>query len=542
MFYKLIPTICMAFKSILAIRFVDCFQKTCYNQHMKLNADIIYYNLIKKYPTEILGYRSKDLCLSRPEFFMEGSDTFKTNHLYILSGDRISKRVVCERGSVIICTGELPQMSYYYERCCFIKVTGSADIFSLFNHIQNIFNKYDLWNDSLIQSLEHGGSIQDLVDLSEGIFENPILVLDSRFRFLARCGYEAFKDVAEAVSDSDSDELSIDALDKYLNDREPLMHVKEPMLLNILDTSTLSINLFENDEYTGSLSVEYRNRPHHECDIPLIKHLSEYILSAMRKNSATIMTDRSITRKVFLDIINGLPIDTTHRKHLERIHADKTYLCLVFRTNTRFAQVPIEYIIAKVESAFRQSITFESRSDIISFLELPETQDEAKAHSELEQSIDLLVGTMDLKVGISSSFSDPYSARIYYLQALAALENGIRIHPNDKFYNFKNYALNELISNAQNDLPLDTYYSDGLRRLISHDEESHTSYLETLRVYLNNNMAATKTASDLFIHRSTLLERLERINTILGEDLKDPDVRLQYLIILKAMEIEEQLK
>jgi DNA-binding PucR family transcriptional regulator len=109
-------------------------------------------------------------------------------------------------------------------------------------------------------------------------------------------------------------------------------------------------------------------------------------------------------------------------------------------------------------------------------------------------------------------------------------------------FNFRKYALNELILNAQNDLPLDTYYPDGLRRLISHDEESNTSYIETLRVYLNNNMAATKTAGDLFIHRSTLLERLDRINAILKEDLKDPDVRLQLMIILKALEIEKQLK
>ena len=509
---------------------------------MKLNADIIYYNLKKTFPVEIIGYRSPELSLSRPEFYVEGNDTFKSNHLYILTTDRISRRAVCERGSVIICTGEVPQMSYFYERCCFIKVADKMDVFDLFNRIQNIYNKYDLWSDKLNQSLNHGASVEELIRLSEDIFENPILVLDSHFRFIARGGYEGLEDIAEVFEDSESDNLSMEALDKYLNEREPLMHVREPMLLNILDTSTLSLNLFENDEYTGSISVEYRNRLHQESDIPLLKYLSESVLSAMRKNSATIMTDRSITRKVFLDIINGFPIDTAHRKHLERIHAGKTFLCLVIRINTRLAQIPVEYIIAKVESVFRHSITFESRSDIISFIELPGSQDMDKAHSELEQQIDLLVGTMDLKVGISSYFNDPYSARIYYLQALGALENGTRIHPDDKFYNFRKYALNELILNAQNDLPLDTYYPDGLRRLISHDEESNTSYIETLRVYLNNNMAATKTAGDLFIHRSTLLERLDRINAILKEDLKDPDVRLQLMIILKALEIEKQLK
>ena len=57
----------------------------------------------------------------------------------------------------------------------------------------------------------------------------------------------------------------------------------------------------------------------------------------------------------------------------------------------------------------------------------------------------------------------------------------------------------------------------------AHDENSQVSYLETLRVYLDNNLSVTKTAAALYLHRSTLLDRLAHITQMLGCDLKNPD-------------------
>ena len=60
------------------------------------------------------------------------------------------------------------------------------------------------------------------------------------------------------------------------------------------------------------------------------------------------------------------------------------------------------------------------------------------------------------------------------------------------------------------------------------------SDLHTLRVYLDNNLSVTKTASALILHRSTLLDRLAHITAMLGSDLKDPDYCLTLGIILWA--------
>lgn len=78
------------------------------------------------------------------------------------------------------------------------------------------------------------------------------------------------------------------------------------------------------------------------------------------------------------------------------------------------------------------------------------------------------------------------------------------------------------------------YYPDGLKKLKAHDENSQVSYLETLRIYLDNNLSVTKTAAALYLHRSTLLDRLAHITQMLGCDLKNPDFCLTLGILLRA--------
>ena len=99
----------------------------------------------------------------------------------------------------------------------------------------------------------------------------------------------------------------------------------------------------------------------------------------------------------------------------------------------------------------------------------------------------------------------------------------------------------KLVLNAIGDLPLEMYFTDGMKRLVEHDREANVSYIETLRCYLANSMSIAKTAKALFIHRSTLLDRIGRIERELGCDLKNPDERLRIEILLKAQQIYDAM-
>ena len=161
--------------------------------------------------------------------------------------------------------------------------------------------------------------------------------------------------------------------------------------------------------------------------------------------------------------------------------------------------------------------------------------------ARLRERMEAFIHTMDVRIGASDCFDDLYSARLYFTQASAALNNGSLFEPKERYFQFQDYALTELVVNSLGDLPAEMFYSDGLRRLVSHDLDASVSYIDTLRVYLEHNMSVTQTAAALYIHRSTLLERLARVERELGTDLKDPDERLRLLILLKSMQLHESI-
>ena len=71
--------------------------------------------------------------------------------------------------------------------------------------------------------------------------------------------------------------------------------------------------------------------------------------------------------------------------------------------------------------------------------------------------------------------------------------------------------------------------------LMAHDRQKGTEYIKTLDVYLRNEMRITQTAKALYIHRSSLIKRLDRIMCLLQDNLEHPDVRLYYRLCLALL-------
>ena len=75
----------------------------------------------------------------------------------------------------------------------------------------------------------------------------------------------------------------------------------------------------------------------------------------------------------------------------------------------------------------------------------------------------------------------------------------------------------------------------GLKTLIAHDREKGTQYVRTLKCWFENDYNATRTAKALFIHRSTFLDRMERIREIGKLDLDDPGSKLHLMLMLQVL-------
>ena len=84
------------------------------------------------------------------------------------------------------------------------------------------------------------------------------------------------------------------------------------------------------------------------------------------------------------------------------------------------------------------------------------------------------------------------------------------------------------------------YYHYNLGVLLQHDSKNNSELLETLRQYLYCNGNLVKTSQALFIHRNTLLYRLNQIRDLLGRDIDDDLVRLELLSSIVAKDYLEE--
>ena len=104
---------------------------------MKLCADILYWRLKEKLTTVTQrGKGGSALTLNRPEFYLDRSQTFEKNRVYVCSADHLPQSPKLGENVCLICLGQHWNLSAYYDRCSVILVEGNWDIFRVFNLVQ----------------------------------------------------------------------------------------------------------------------------------------------------------------------------------------------------------------------------------------------------------------------------------------------------------------------------------------------------------------------------------------------------------------------
>ena len=507
---------------------------------MKLNADILFDNLPAQFEARMDGPKEERLLLGRPRLYEGMEQPFRAGTLTIVRAERLPQRAHAEPGAVIICLGSSPRIKRYQDRCTVIKTSGVCDFYQLFNSVQEIFDRYDAWDADLAGIADGDADIPRMLTRSEEVLDRSLLAIDKDFRVIGISEHSTANAALYKHDSMRSQNLDLELFDRFIGVHDLSMEQQDPFMIEVLGSSTLNYNLYDDGIYAGCVTVEYGSRAHRESDGPILKVLGDHIIRALRQLSALEADDRGTIRRAVQDLVEGYPLDSVGRDLFERAASQRRFVCMRLKLSNRLANLPIGYIRNMVESMFPKSITFEHhRNSVVSFIDLDELDRKRPYIDAIRDAIDPYISTMGMSAGISDPVRDLVQARLYYLEANIALENGELFAPSETIHTFQDHALEDMIVGSLGELPLDMLCPDGLRRLMEHDEESTTSYIETLRIYLDNNTNITKTANDLFVHRSTLLERLSRIKRELDVDLDDPDTQLRIRMLLKAMEIRD---
>lgn len=104
---------------------------------------------------------------------------------------------------------------------------------------------------------------------------------------------------------------------------------------------------------------------------------------------------------------------------------------------------------------------------------------------------------------------------------------------------YEDLIIYQLLSSGVENEKSAELYTLSIRSLVEYDKQNATNMVETLDCYFACNCNVSETAKALFIHRNTLIYRIDKIKSILGRDLKDSEERLLLQLGLRVYQVRQ---
>jgi PucR family transcriptional regulator, purine catabolism regulatory protein len=141
-----------------------------------------------------------------------------------------------------------------------------------------------------------------------------------------------------------------------------------------------------------------------------------------------------------------------------------------------------------------------------------------------------------LAVGLGRPSESLLGLRQSYHEAAQAMALEHKLRHRRPHY-FGDLGIYRLLLQLEGSPELRSFSSEVLGSLIEYDRAQGTNLLETLSAYFQHNANLAQTAQALFVHRNTLLYRLQRASEIGKFDLDKAETRLAIQLALRAYEL-----
>ena len=176
---------------------------------------------------------------------------------------------------------------------------------------------------------------------------------------------------------------------------------------------------------------------------------------------------------------------------------------------------------------------------MIVFQALRDEEDVSSAH-ELERRLREHAQAEFGDVRLISGLSGPAHTLVewprIHREAVRAMQLGQRLHLNH-LVEFNSLGIYQLLSQIEHIPAVQSFTEEIIGPLAAYDRRQRGSLVETIDAYFNHHANVSQTAESLFIHRNTLLYRLERIQELTGQDINQAGMRLALHLALKLWQL-----
>jgi hypothetical protein len=428
------------------------------------------------------------------------------------------------------------------QECNLIILDEDLDMIAVFNEIQDIFQFYHDWDNELQDALIKTKGLQHIIDISYKVFENPMYIIDSSFRTLAytkEVSHDAVDGQWESiVVKGHSDITTVNAMKRHdilnwLNScSEPILNTSP-----IFSQPRINANIIKGSDKIGTLIIIEAFNKMGKAHLHMAKHFVNVIFLALQKDSIYQNTRGEIYNYFFADLLEGKKLKKTLIEHqlqfLDWSINDHYFVLKVKVDKHDLLNKTLDYTAHQLENIYMESRAIIYHKDIILIIN---TRKSTQLSSDSLNQLENFLAKSKLYAGLSCCCGDISDIRDYYLQASTAVKLGEVFQGSKCILRYEDFVMYHLIDICSKTVDLYKLCHPAVLYLLTYDQENGSDYYNTLRVYINNDKNLVESAKALFIHRNTLVYRINKITELINTNLSNENVKTHILLSYKIID------
>lgn len=499
---------------------------------MKLNLEIIRTNLPETQTIKTYGVESRMLLFRRPSLYEPGTE-FTSGNLYVLNARDLPKKPPMA-GVGIICLGERIPSAWTASDAQILSISEDIGLLKVFNQINKIYDRFDDWDEQLRDELEKETDfdIRRFLLLGSELLENPMSVCGQTLQTLFATNYHIDPNGKYKFYIMDSpvgmNSANVEMI-RLVCGLERTITVPFLSSVNIPNQQSYCNNLYSMGYFVGCIDITTYCRPFRESDFPLADHFFCYFQKAFFKHLRNNTQTQSPGAAALQKLLRHEPMND-EEKALFQLPSDESWIFFKLKEKRGKKYLPKDYMYGTLNALMTQNVYVAMyHKEIVGLIRIQDKD------TNVLESFGSLLKRMDYFAGLSNRFCTTEQIGEYLLQAHYVVEQNSLRSDEESLYYFQDFALDYLLHACTAEMSPEALISRNLLYLIDYDQRKGTEYVKTLDLYLRNEMSITKTADALFIHRSSLMKRLDKLQRMLEDDLNNSDARLYYRICLALL-------
>lgn len=391
------------------------------------------------------------------------------------------------------------------------------------------FEYYTSWENSLLQKAISETTLQDLLDLAHLVMERPMNICNTRaWIYAITDGYGDYVHPhwKSYISNDTSFELSNDLSLEMKN--RPLSKEGLPMVAysTAYGGMVLYADIVADGERIGEIMAYENNRPFTEKDIQLM-HVFQNVVTAYVQNIPGVLRSRSVLAEYFQNLLAQKPLGQYNLNQIITLSGwktDDTFIILCAQTRKNKTPDMIGRLCDDLEDSVSDVHAFPYENLAVAIINLTRQESRKQLLSDLQK----IIPKRSFFWGLSHECTGLESFSDYYRQALYTLEYAIRYRL--PFSTMRHASIPCLREKLMQNPWLKTVLHPDFLTLIQYDFQNNTQYASSLYWYLFYSGNYTDAASQLNLHRNTLIYRINRIQEIIQFDLESINEKELFLL------------